>query len=78
MLLNNSLELIEWTLQLFDDLIEHHIVPVDIHDANIMSNGKSLILVDYEQFWSWDRNREAYGRWRMNQQIKIWAGIPKA
>lgn len=74
---HNPLKLIEWTLQLFDDLVEHNVVPIDIHDSNIMSDGKSLVLVDYEQFWSWDRNREAYGRWRMDQQIKVWAKKPK-
>ena len=69
----NSLFLINWSLELFDDLIKHYIVPVDIQDANIMTDGKSLILIDYEQFWKWDRNIEAYGRWRLDQQVKVWS-----
>tara|TARA_Y100001972_G_C7495750_1_gene251213 strand:- start:170 stop:586 length:417 start_codon:yes stop_codon:yes gene_type:complete len=69
----DPLFLINWALGLFDDLVDHYIVPVDMQDANIMTNGKSLVLVDYEQFWKWDRNREAYGRWRLGQQIKVWS-----
>ena len=71
---HDPLMLINWSIELFDDLVREYIVPVDIHDSNIMSNGSSLVLVDYEQFWPWDRKREAYGRWRLNETIKVWAG----
>ena len=78
----DPLKLINWSIQLFEDLLEQKvkngflgIVAVDIHDRNIMSDGNSLVLVDYEQFWPWDRNRELFGRWRLDQAIKKWSNM---
>ena len=78
----DPLKLINWSIQLFEDLLEQKvkngflgIVAVDIHERNIMSYGNSLILVDYEQFWPWDRKRELFVRWRLNQIIKKWSNM---